>query len=79
MRKCDICGASSVVHSCYRCEKNVCSSCTDEQGPLCKNCSIKDDDIEGIQIGFTPMKKVVNLPLFLTGITILIIGMVIMM
>ena len=59
--------------------KRICVLRAQTNRVHCKNCSMKDDDIEGIQIGFAPLKKVVNLPLLLTGITILIIGMVIMM
>jgi uncharacterized membrane protein len=76
--RCDICGARMASHSCYRCEKNVCSSCIDENDFLCKNCK-KGSEMEGIQIGFAPLRKIVNLPLFATGIAILITGMVIIM
>lgn len=77
--KCDICGARMAYHSCYRCERNVCSSCIDENGLLCKNCRIKDEEVEGIQIGFAPFRKMVNLPIFATGIAIIIVGMVMIM
>lgn len=77
-KECDICGARMASHSCYRCQKNACSSCMDENGLLCKNCKIKGSEMEGFQVGFAPLRKIVNLPLFAIGIAMLITGMVIM-
>jgi len=67
-------------HSCYRCGNSVCSSCIDENGLLCRNCKFaNEDEIEGIEIGYTPLKKMVNMPLFVAGIAVIIIGMIVMM
>jgi uncharacterized membrane protein len=44
---------------------------------LCRNCKFKDDDVEGIRIGYAPLKKMVNVPLFVAGIGAVIIGMVV--
>ncbi len=75
--RCNICSARNADHSCYRCGNSVCSSCIDENGLLCRNCKFKDDDIEGIRIGYAPLKKMVNMPLFMAGIAVIIVGIVV--
>jgi uncharacterized membrane protein len=75
--KCDICGAGVANNSCHNCGKNVCSSCIDDNDLLCKICR-KSKEMEGLRIGFAPLRNMVNLPLFVIGIAIIITGMVIM-
>lgn len=75
--RCNVCNARMADHSCYRCGNSVCSSCIDENGLLCRNCKFKDDDVEGIRIGYAPLKKTVNMPLFIAGIAMMITGMVV--
>lgn len=78
--KCDLCDAGMADHTCYRCEKKVCSSCIDENGLLCRSCkSSNSDKIEGIRIGYAPLRKMVNMPLFITGIAVIIVGMAVIM
>lgn len=78
--RCNICNARMADHSCYRCGNSVCSSCIDENGLLCRNCKFaKEDEMEGIKIGYAPLKKMVNMPLFIAGIAIIIIGMIVIM
>lgn len=75
--RCNVCNAMMADHSCYRCGNSVCSSCIDENGLLCRNCKFKsEDDIDGIKIGYEPLKKMVNMPLFIAGIAVIITGMV---
>ena len=76
--RCNVCNAMMADHSCYRCGYSVCSSCIDENGLLCRNCKLKsEDDIDGIKIGYGPLKKMVNMPLFIVGIAVMITGMVV--
>ena len=76
--RCNICNARAADHSCYRCGNSVCSSCIDENGLLCRNCGLaKEDEMEGIKIGYAPLKKMVNMQLFFAGIAVLIIGMIV--
>lgn len=77
--RCNICNARMPEHTCYRCDKSVCSSCIDENGLLCRNCKFAKEDAEGVMIGYAPLKKMVNLPLFVAGIAVIIIGMVVIM
>ena len=72
--RCNVCNARMADHSCYRCRNSVCSSCIDENGLLCRNCKFIDDDVEGVRIGYAPLKKMVNMPLFIAGIAAIIIG-----
>lgn len=66
-------------HYCYRCGNSVCSSCIDENGLLCRNCRFAKEDVESIRIGYAPLKRMVNLPLFAAGIVVMIIGMIVIM
>ena len=78
--RCSVCNARMADHSCYRCGKSVCSSCIDENGLLCRNCKFaNEDEMEGIKIGYAPLKKMVNMPLFIAGIAVIIIGMIVIM
>ena len=77
--KCDICNARMADHSCYRCGNNVCSSCIDQNGLLCRNCMFAKGEVEGIKIGYAPLKQMVNIPLFIAGIAIIVIGMILIM
>jgi len=77
---CHICNVGIADHYCYRCGSKVCSSCIDENGLLCRNCRLeKEDEIEGVRIGYAPLKKMVNLPLFTAGIAVIIIGVIVIM
>ncbi len=78
--RCHICNARMADHYCYRCGKNVCSSCIDENGLLCRNCRLeKKDEVEGMRMGYASLKKMVNIPLFAAGIAVIIIGMILIM
>jgi len=78
--RCNVCNARMADHSCYRCGNNVCSSCIDENGLLCRNCKVaKEDETEGIKIGYAPLKRMVNMPLFIVGIAVIVIGMIVIM
>ena len=76
--RCNVCNARMADHSCYRCGNSVCSSCIDENGLLCRNCRFKsEDEIEGIKIGYAPLKKLVNMPMFIAGIAAIVTGMIV--
>ena len=76
--RCNVCNAMMADHSCYRCGNSVCSSCIDKNGLLCRNCKLKSEDgIDGIKIGYGPLKKMVNMPLFIVGIAVMITGVVV--
>jgi uncharacterized membrane protein len=78
--RCHVCNARTAEHSCYRCGNSVCSSCIDENGLLCRNCRFtNEDEMEGIKIGYAPLKKMANMPLLIAGIAVIITGMIVMM
>jgi len=78
--RCTVCNARMADHTCHRCGNSVCSSCIDENGLLCRNCKFANEDkIEGMKIGYAPLKKMVNMQLFIAGIAVIIIGMILMM
>lgn len=75
--RCELCYSRTAERSCYRCGSSVCVSCIDENGILCRNCGLgKEDQAEGVSIGYTQLKKLVNLPLFVVGTAIVITGMI---
>ncbi|MFQ5920943.1 MAG: hypothetical protein ACE5JV_02880, partial [Nitrososphaerales archaeon] len=78
--RCHICNASMAEHRCYRCGGRVCSSCIDENGLLCKRCKLvreEDEEVKGVRIGYAPLRRMVNIPLFVAGIAAIIIGMIV--
>ncbi len=78
--RCYICGARVADHQCYQCSNTTCSACMDVNDLMCRNCMFeKTDEVEGVRISYAPLKKMVNVPLFVGGITAVIIGLVVIM
>ncbi|MEM2922889.1 MAG: hypothetical protein QW560_00565 [Candidatus Nitrosocaldus sp.] len=85
--RCYICDGIAIDH-CNICKRAVCSICMDEDG-VCKRCALMYDEHDiamrddtsssnnkdAFRIGYTALRDVADIPMLIVGISILIIGM----
>jgi uncharacterized membrane protein len=64
------------AHYCCSCGSKVCSSCIDEDGVVCRRCRAAREEHTGFGIGYAPLRRMVNVPLFVAAIAAIVIGIV---
>ncbi len=75
--RCHICDGIAGDY-CIVCNRPVCSICTNDAG-ICRRCRLVNSEVSsnGISIGHTQIRDILNIPLMLIGIAMIVIGIMI--